>query len=339
MKINKIQSFLVEPGKGLDNLPPIHGKDIPLSGKIFDMLSEIFRDAESECDISVSFRMAEDGSQLNEVHSKIVEFSQKPELNIGMQIAERLCSCTTKRSDLGLLFLILGKEKDEIKLLISRFPADRGILVDKSDKGLSLKFIERIFMKNPNYYKAVFYRGRPILSDLWSGFAIDKQVSLSDYEIAQYWIQSFLCSDYRTTSKGGSMRFAKALLEASHSAKYLYIKQELTGLGLLIKGLNQEVISIDGIIDTYHISTDAKNEIYKHLQNPLSAQSPFVFDFDEFNKHAPYSSVELDNEGLLIAPSSKFSEVFSRNAVQGREGTFRFTTQGQIIGEQLRGRK
>jgi hypothetical protein len=53
-----------------------------------------------------------------------------------------------RRSGLGLLFLIRGKERNKSKLVISGFPADNGILAEEQSNSLTVQFVERIFMKN-----------------------------------------------------------------------------------------------------------------------------------------------------------------------------------------------
>jgi len=342
MNILKVLSFLVEPGKGIEKPPPVLGLEIPKVGGLYSLLADIFNKAERECNINIAFNMKKDGTQNNEVHSLIVKFCAEPKIELGQLIAERLCLATTGRSDLGLLFLILGRQNENIKLVISRFPADNGILAEKNDTGLKLELIERIFMKNPKYYKAAFYFGRPIESDLWSGYAIDKQVNYRNSEIAQYWIQAFLDSNYKTTSKEGSKQFANAVLRASQTAKDLSIKQKLASLATLVSGLDGTAISINDIIKKYKLSPDVEAELIKNLPYPEYADTKFSFDADEFTANAPYSCVELDNEGMLIAPSNTFNEVFKRELLKNNsqdKDFYQFSTKGKIKKEQLRGRK
>jgi hypothetical protein len=72
----------------------------------------------------------------------------------GRRIAARLQNVTTHRSGLGLLFLITGTEGLESKIIISRFPADEGILAEANREALTVEFLERIFVKNARAYKA-----------------------------------------------------------------------------------------------------------------------------------------------------------------------------------------
>ena len=194
MKNIKIFSYLVKPGKGIEPLPEISCTEIKESENLFAMLMEVYKKADEECTMEICFNKSEVGSQSNEANTLIVNFSKDPSLENGKLIAERLCCFTTGRSGIGLLFLIYEKNTDNVKLLISRFPADRGILASQETEGLNLQYIEQIFMKSPNYYKAACYKGVPIKESLWSGFAVDKQFGFYDSGIAQYWIQDFLKS-------------------------------------------------------------------------------------------------------------------------------------------------
>ena len=237
---------------------------------------------------------------------------------------------------------MLGRQDQNIKLVVSRFPAERGILAEKDVLGLKLGLIERIFMQSPKYYKAAYYLGIPIQKDLWSGYAIDKQVNYRNSEIAQYWIQSFLNSNYKTTSKEGSRQFANAVLRASQTAKDLSTKQKLASLAALVSGLDGKTVSINDIIKKYTLSPEVEYELLKNLPYPEYADTKFTFDSGEFTSNAPYSCVELDNEATMIAPSNTLDDVFVRELIEQINQTkdlYRFSTKGQIQREQLRGRK
>lgn len=339
MNISRIQSYLVPPGKGAEDPPALRGTEIPKSGRLFEMLASVFAAADSECDIPIRFLMADDGSRKNEVHSMVVAFTSNPSQQQGMSIAERLRDYTTGRSKLGLLFLILGSENSHKKLVLSRFPAERGILADADEQGLTIQFIERIFMKSANLYKAALYSGTSPSNHFWTGHAVDKQLNAGDYDIAHYWIQQFLKSDYKTTSKAGSKRVALALREASKSATDLSVKRELTGVGMLIDGFAGSTVNLQQMMDAFALSDPARAEITKHLAYPELATASFVLDKDEFQNHAGYSSVELDNGSLLVAPSDKFDDCFYRSVINENNHEYRFTTQGRVIDERVRGRK
>lgn len=335
MPITNIHSFLVQPGKNIEDPPPINGAEIPLEGSLYDMLREVYEKSDIECDIPIRFVPLEDGTQENECLSLLIEFTREPSHENGFLLAERLRDFTTRRSKLGLLFILLGIENDEFKLILSRFPADRGVLAEIRGRGLAVEFLERIFMKNTNSYKAALYSGSTPSQHFWRGKAVDKQLNV---KTAQYWIQDFLLSDFLTTSRQGSKRVAIALRQASRAAKDLNTKREIVHAGMLIPGYDNRTISLNLLLDNFGLTSDARKTILDQLPYRELAESNFVLDAEEFKRHAKFARVELDNGGILMAPPDQFENCFRREVINQQENRFRFTTEGQIIDEHVRGR-
>jgi len=110
------------------------------------MLARVFENSESECKVPIRF--VTDGSLQNDVRDDIRALLKQPTLNNGKKLAERLRGVSTGKSGLGLLFLMLGQEGVQHKLVLSRFPADEGILAERKKGSLQVAFVERAFMKN-----------------------------------------------------------------------------------------------------------------------------------------------------------------------------------------------
>ena len=148
MNIIQIHSYLVHPEKGQDDQTNISGTSIERVGNMYKMLETIFTKAPIECKHDISFLPNEKGEQKNECRNLIIDYIKTGTLEDGRKLANRLQIITTKRSKLGLLFLILGQNKKTKRLVISRFPADSGIVADEDKSKLYVQFLERIFMKN-----------------------------------------------------------------------------------------------------------------------------------------------------------------------------------------------
>ena len=339
MNIIKISSFLVYPGKNLEHLPEVQGTLLPLQGSLYNMLEEIYIKSDKECNIPIRFLMADDGSQNNLARNLIVAYIEFPDLVKGKDIANRLSGFTTNNPGLGLLFLILGRDEKKKKLVISRFPAKKGVLAEEQGQGLQIEFIERIFMKSATSYKAAVYNDSSLKAGFWDGFAIDKQLNTSFDEIANYWIHDFLLSDFKTTSVAGTKRFALAIREASKKAQNGPVKHEIVGLGILAYGQAGKVVSIQKIMNNFGLSIDAKEIIASQLENKLLVDDEFVLDGEEFRLHAPFASIELSNEGIMIAPVDRFNECFPREEIDRENQIYRFSTEGRIVDERVRGRK
>lgn len=338
MHLTTIVSYLVYPGKGQQTAVESPGVSVPLKGNLFKMLAAVFDKSDAECKTPVRFTMSPDGSAENEARDLIVHFANSRTLKAGRQLAHRLRDRTTKKSGLGLLFIMHAADAAITKLVISRFPAEEGVLAEEDKSSLKVEFIERIFMKNSASYKAALYEGGSFDKDFWSGFVVDRQLNESTDQIANYWIRDFLASDYKTTSKAGTRRLAIALREATHSGQ-VGTKQEIVAAITLAKGMFGKTVTIASLMQQLSLSEDAQAAIISHVPDPSLIGDTFVLDGDEFLENAPLAMVELHTGGLLVGPADQFNDTFKRELLTDVPGQYRFTTVGRIVDERLRGRR
>jgi hypothetical protein len=334
LPVQNIHTFVVHPGKGASEKLQINGTEVPLSGSMFNLLENIYSRSDRECAIDITFRPTSDGTQQNECRDLVRGYLGGPDLATGKLIGERLGATTDRRSGLGLLFLIAGKEGADYKIVISRFPTDSAIYVDENPGALTVEFLERVFMKNKASYKAVAYQHSSLKAGFWSGRAIDKQLN-SLGELSDYWISDFLISDFTTTPAAGTRRLALALRGALKKAP-LRVKQEITAAATLASGLGGERISINTFQDRFNLSQPAREAIAKELKIPRVGQELFRFDVTEFKTLIAYKSVELSNGALLTAQSSEFDKVFHREFVDESKERMKFSTEGKVVNEKLK---
>ena len=186
MQIGSIHSFLVYPGKHAIAPHEISGTSVPMSGVLFETLNQVFAKAEEECQHHIAFAADDDGKQQNDCRELLIDYIKNSDITQGRAIAKRLQGATTNRPGLGLLFLMKGQHKGETKLVVSRFPADSGILAEEKERGLTVEFLERIFMKSATAYKPAVYSGKSLFKDFWKGRAFDKQINSSESYISDY---------------------------------------------------------------------------------------------------------------------------------------------------------
>ena len=131
LAIEHIHTYLVHPGKGEPRPQSIGGTTVRLDGsKLISLLGDIYDRSDIECDIDISFNHSTSGKQQNDCRELIIDYLNRPTLTVGRRIAKHLQGMTDRRSGIGLLFLIAGKEDGGHELLISRFPTDTAILAD-----------------------------------------------------------------------------------------------------------------------------------------------------------------------------------------------------------------
>lgn len=333
-KISKIHSYLVHPGKHLDDQPAIRGTEVASKGKLLAMLNEIYRKADKECDIEIVF-VPNNGKQQNACRDSIIEYLRNPTLDAGKQVALRLQKVTTNRSGLGLLFLIRGSDTHNYRLVISRFPADRGILAHEGQKKLTIEFIERIFLKSATAYKSALYIGRSFATDFWDGRAIDRQIN-SDLELSKYWINEFLLSDFLTTSAAGTRRLAIALRQAIDVTKELGVKEELLAAARLLRGKSGQVTSAADITRAYDLSGKAARLLMDSFAREELYEENFKMDIDELNRYIPFRSIELDNGAMLVGEDAQFDKIFKKEMILDSHKKVRYMTEGRIINQRLK---
>jgi hypothetical protein len=334
MTLTDIHSFLVHPAKNVQIQPTISGTAVPRSGSLFRMLTDLFQRAPRECDVQIVFSPDADGEQNNPSRDCLVAYAQSPSVPLGRAVAERLQQVTTNRSGLGLLFLLKGSGTNGHTLVISRFPADQGVVAQERAGSLSVEFLERVFMKNAKAYKSVIYTTESLRAGFSDGKAVDRQLS-GPRDLSEYWIGDFLMSELRTTGPAGTRRLAEALKAAVKTATDPALKQELVSAASLMRGQNGKTRSAQTIVRRLGLSDEASEAITHAYPRPELMNESFRFDATEFERHALYRAVELDNGAMLMAEDSQFAHVFRAERLVA-ENKVRYTTEGNIVNQRLR---
>ena len=334
-QLEHIHSFLVHPGKNEGRQPFIRGTSVPQSGRLYDVLSDLYRRASVECNIEIVFVPEQGDSRKNKLVNLLVKYAKSPSLASGRSIAESLQTVTTNRSGLGLLFLMKGTYSDgRHTLVISRFPASQGITATEGSRDLTVQFLEQVFMKNANTYKSAFFQTTHLDAGFLEGRAIDRQ-SMGIDELSEYWIKDFLMSQIRTTGPAGTRRLAEAVRGALRDSVSPELRQELIATTTLLRGQAGKTQTTTSILDSLGVSEDATQAIGEHFTRPELMGDTFTFDSDEFDKHVHYRTVELDNGAILTAEDKEFSNVFREEHFVDGKGS-RYTTEGIILTQKLR---
>jgi len=302
---------------------------------MFRLMRDIYENSDAECKIAISFNLGTDGKKFNNCREMVLRYIQNPSLDTGRNLAEKLSSVTTQRSKLGLLFLILGSEKEFKKIILSRFPTNSAILAEEDKITLNVAFLERVFLRSATSYKAVVYQHTSLSSGFWEGNAVDKQITNSETGTSNYWIKDFLESDFRTTGPAGTRRLAVALRQAAKKSSNLQVKKEIAAAVTLANSLNGQNLTPREFVNRFAFSQPSKDAIIREVKSPHTMDERFVFDAQEFSNQVPYRSIELDSGAILTAQASEFDNIFSREPVSPERDQFRYSTTGIVISEKL----
>jgi hypothetical protein len=335
LPIESIHTYLVYPNKGAAEPSAIVGSQVPHEGDMFALMRNVYEKADTECNIGIAFNKGNDGAQANARRDMLIAYASAPGVDLGRVLAGELATVTTRRSGLGLLFLIKGTEGAEHKVVISRFRANNGVVVNEAADMLTVEFIDRVFMKNAHSYKAVVYKHQSFQGGFWSGMAVDKQINSQDLDSSDYWVKDFLLSDFMTSPAFGTRRLAVALKKAIKATDDLEVKRQITAAATLASGLGAATISVEAFCNRYGFTDGAKAAVVKQLERPDLANDNFQFDATEFTKQLPYRTVELDNGAMLTADAASFDKVFQHTPVEEGADRVRFSTVGSVVSEKL----
>ena len=136
MSIIRGHSYLVHPGKHLEQQPNIGGVQLEHRGKLFTMLKSLFDQAHNQCVVEIAFRPDSEGEQNNDCRTLFLGYLTRPQIDVGRKIAQRLQSVTTLRPGLGLLFVLAGTDAAGARLVVARFPADEGVVAREKPQGI-----------------------------------------------------------------------------------------------------------------------------------------------------------------------------------------------------------
>lgn len=340
MPIAHIFSFLTYPKKGLPDEAPPTGASIALAdSKLCKMLGSIFDASGTDCSIPIMFA-SEGGAQANAVRSELIELFRAPTMASAAPLANRLQQATMKSSGMGLLFICVGPAGPAglpNRAVISRFPADEGIVAERSENELNVSFVEQVFLKNSHSYKAATYLSEGRRNELWKGHAVDRQINSGSKSIANYWVVEFLKSDFTTTAATGTRRLALAFKAAIDSTSDPAVKTELASAVNLAGNLRDNAMSINGFCAALNLSDNTSSAVMAAVVPARLAEETFRFDKTEFAKHIAYKQVELDNGAVLSAPLEKFDECFETSqAADAPEDALTYATTGKVVDERFK---
>lgn len=300
-------------------------------GKIKEIAENLFQKAHENCDINISF-VSDGPTQENSFRQLALDHIRAQSIESGRQFAEKLYAASSARSGPSLLFVVTGKVMEKIRITFARFPASEGMAADFTKGNLDISYIDNLFVEDDQAFKAAMFEFDQIPDSNWTGKATDKQINHQTYELSKYWVHKFLECHYVTTSKLGSKRLFEALKKVSNSGVEDSVRDEVFSLITLLKNLNGKPLSINSVLDQFAVSAITKSEIAKAIENPQFLDEQFELDYSLKGKSFNHKTIRIDSGVRLSAPVDKFSELITREDL---DGSTIFTTKGRVVSIKL----
>jgi hypothetical protein len=331
MTIEKVFAHLVYPNHKGDVPTPYTASEVPLEGKLFGLIKKIYDDSELECNIDIQFEAVD---QRNEMRELILDFLSRRNADAAGKFAERLASVTTRRSQLGLFFVVLAKASAKDTVLFSRFPTDQAILADDKNGGLNIEFLEKVFVKKWSTYKGAIFSDTVSRSGFWSGRIVDRQINSADGEASQYWVEKFLGASFVATKVYGTTRFARALSAASRSGSFA-VQTEINSSVPFLRQYDGKVASIDDISERLGFSQETKEAIKREMPSGTENIS-FMMDYSVLRNSVTFRTIKLSNGVSVTADSAEFQELVSIETKETTEGQLvTLSTSGKLLADRL----
>lgn len=280
------------------------------------MLRDIFDSAGKQCDVTVMFQ-SPGSKQENEVRADLLGLLKKPSATSALPLATRLEQSTTGVSGMGLLFVCLGREGSQSRIVISRFPADEGVVAERASDKLTVQFVDQVFLKSAHSFKAATYvsDGKP--DELWFGHVVDRQINHGSKSVSDYWIVDFLRSELSTTSAAGTKRLANAIKAALASTSDVAINGQIAAAAQLAANLPAKAMTIAKFCENFNFSSETTQAILSNVKPARLVNDKFRFDASEFARHVAYKQVEARQRRGAHGPGRPLSSVLRRNEAPG----------------------
>lgn len=331
MPIDKVFAHLVYPNHKGELPTPFVGSEIKLEGKLFGMIKEVFDSSSNECNIDVRF---ESSDQNHEVRELILDLISRRDQDAAGKIAARLASMTTRRSQLGLFFVVLCKEQSKDIVLFSRFPTEQAILADEKDGGLNVEYIEKVFVKKWSSYKGAMFSDSVSRSGFWSGKVVDRQINTADGDASKYWVEKFLGASFVATSLLGTTRFARALSAASRGGSHV-IQDEINSSIAYMRQFDGKLSSIDEITNRLGFSEETTAAIKAQMPSGTDGQH-FTLDFPTLRNSVSFRTIKLANGVSITADSTEFRNLVSMETRKTDDGELvEISTSGKLLADRL----
>ncbi len=336
-EIEKAFCYFSPVGKGVEPFPidSIRHFEIKKDELMFSKLQEIANKAEYLCEISIKF-ISNGAKQKNETRDMLIELMKEKELDKGLPIVEWLSKNTDKSSKCGLVFILIGKNKEKDFVLIARYPSEEGIILQKEDK---VEIIQDVFLKNSHRYKLAYFEDESLKNGLWKGIAIDKQINetASSKLISDYWIKDFLRCELELTEVQGNKILGKALRQVLNDETTTpEDKEEINAIASAVRLNNGTSESINSFLNNKSISDKNKEKIFNALPSRSVAEQVFKFNSEIFKGVYALKAMYFNSGAIVMAPTDSFDEVFATEIVNKETKEICVSTKGIVKKEAIK---
>jgi len=291
----------------------------------------------------VAFRIdfkSETGVQDHPVRSRVMNYCfGKPSTakKASMELAKRLSKSMDDRSPYTLLLFVAYKseENDDFRrLVLWAFPKDEPFQFSAKGDKSKIEIPKNIFSRSSSFKKGSLYEGYESDAAFLQGFVIDRQAENSWGTAADYWVSSFLDSQFTLSGSAGTRLLARTLKLTHDDLTEQKDRNQITDSIRAAFTSNKKRFSMQQYANEY--LTDTAKSTFISKAPPEAVKVKFDFDKAEFEEKVQLRVFRLDNDVVVSAP---FSTINNSVKLTGRDSK-RIRVTGTIVEETVKpGRK
>ena len=298
----------------------------------------LFSRSANEYPIEVAF-ISEGQAQRNEVRTLVRSIAfdepQKRE-DASRKLALRLATVTDKRSQPGLLVILVGQKESSYRVLLWKFPSDESLQAIMSAQGITIKLTDDAFSRRSTYFKAAMFEGTMAETSLWRGAVEDKQAKQRVTESAEFWIADFLAARSVLTDVHGTRIAGKALKKIIDKTDVVETKEQLVAAARVLKTQGDRNISFSEVANDY-LPEESRNDFLEAVGGPEIAEGIFRLDPQTLETELRVKYIVLNRKFTVRGPLDEFDEGV-RVVSTGEVGEVEVSLRGKITSQSVKTR-
>lgn len=287
----------------------------------------------------IAFRFNDKANEAVESHavrSSILDFlfgASATSKKASLDLARRLSRSMDDRSPYTLLMLVAYKgETDDTfrRIVMWAFPKDEPFEFTASSGTAKIKIPENIFSRSSTFKKGSLYEGFQSDDAFLQGFVIDRQAESSWGTAADYWVSSFLDSQFTLTGLAGTRLLARTLKLTYDNLENQKDKNQITDSIRAAFTSTKKRLSIQQYANNY--LTDSAKTLFLEMAPSETVKTVFSFDKKEFEEKVQLRVFRLDDDVVISAP---FSTIDKSVTITGKDRK-KIRVVGNIVEETVK---
>jgi hypothetical protein len=301
-------------------------RTISSPGQATNYLFDIFDKASDDCIVEILFKS--DQNQNNTIRSLLLGLAQTNKVEekekFFVALAKKMYDVSDHRNGMGLFVLIEGKKAKETRLMLCRFKGADGLHND----GDSLQYLKQVFTKQNHHYKLAVFQDILSKKSFWTGYAIDRQNSATNYKpFSYFWIEDFLQAETAITDPQGTSQFSKIIKNVLNNISDIQDKEQIISAILNLKSKGGQRISVKTFSKQY-LTENLQKKIEEQTSNNEFFETEFGLDADVFQNELGNTVLVLEDGVTAFVPTFSYKDhVIEKNLQKGLK---RITIEGVL---------